>query len=691
SQSAAASTHAVTSKSTKVGNGRVEFHKAATATPFRKHGSAYELALVSPSERTHATQAMTPGGEENDVDVSELDIPFDEQMEDKVDQSPWDEEGHNDDDDVEHADDQLQEWTSRNINKDTPGMPTMENGSEGIAEEEEEDDKCDSPRTVEMDMTHQVYSLTAATPVVKKKKLGLFSSLKKKKRPDPPTGDVIVEDDEPVESTPLPVTQNASSSTPLLAPPKGVPVTFDSVAPSSSSASQQRAVTPQTLSSFNKMKQQAQQAEKMEKQKRHQDKIKDRRLDIQDYNDLWEEYSSIQEKIITEQDAGSVVSAAPSTCEKVSIADTTTWFVDFSSMSVNGQLIGSDDDEDDGDDDDDVKSTSSYSLHSEMSENAQKDYFKQKAKKRRMSLGRSDSMGNLNSSVCDDDKRSIVMGDNHSVVSDVSSENGSAVERNDDYGVLHRFRHKSIEQSVMDYAEYFAETPGQATVDTECPSVYSSVRHVVSEEVRDEVQGYSDVYSEAPTPKTVNSRAVSIGSYLEEMALPSVSIENAETGVVRWRQFPKSEERAKTARKLDFQDDEARDDSNPDIDLTTEGLLVPELTVTARDVAKPQEMKERPKPKIKTYDPVISSLSTDDFYRVSSSKNGIRHIKSKSDVPKVSKIDMAGRATSVVAADDTNLSSTEELKERQDLLARKVGTKLESLIAQLKENGLGEK
>jgi hypothetical protein len=454
----------------------------------------------------------------------------------------------------------------------------------------------------------------------------------------------------PIE-TPQPITPG--NNTPLLAPPKGVPVTFDSVVPSSS---HQRAVTPQTVSSFNKMKSQAQQAEKLEKQQRQKDKIKDRRQDIQGYNELWEEYSAIQEKV-TEQDVGSVISAEPSTCEKISIADTTTWFVDFSSMSVNGQLMDLDDE------DDDARSTSSYSLHSEMSENAQREFFKQKARKRRVSMGKSDSMEDMNSSICD--KRSIVMSDNHSVVSDVSSENGSLVERNDDYGVLHKFRHKSIEQSVMDYEEYFSETPGHTPGDMTYQSSYSAVQHVVSAEIREEVQGYSDVYSEAPTPKTVNSRAVSIGSYLEEMALPSVSIEDGKTGKVRWRQFPKKEERAKTARKLEFQDEAANQTKKHD--------------------------KPKTKPRIKTYDPVISSLSTDDFYRVSSFKNGIRHIKSNSHVPKMTNVENT-ETSSIVAGDELLVapSTSEHLKERRDLLARKVGTKLESLIAQLKENGLGE-
>lgn len=147
------------------------------------------------------------------------------------------------------------------------------------------------------------------------------------------------------------------------------------------------------------------------------------------------------------------------------------------------------------------------------------------------------------------------MNDNNSIVSDFSSENGSVAEKNDEYGVLQRYRHKSIEQSVMNYSSYFSEMPNHAQSEMDCQSTYSAF-HVVDSSIRDEVQGYSETYSEAPTPKTVNSRPPSVSSYLEEMSLPSVSIENAETGVVRWRTFPKSEERPKTARKLEFQADE---------------------------------------------------------------------------------------------------------------------------------------
>ncbi|KAL3914183.1 MAG: hypothetical protein SGILL_006201 [Bacillariaceae sp.] len=701
SQSAAATTNrgAVVTSINK--DGSLEFQKSAAvevaATPnhrgglFRKGSgnmningkNAYELALVSPSERTNATQAMTPlpdgnvdyhniangttspDDQQNVNDISDLDVPSDEEIEDLDEDGPWDEEGNEEDE----KEDELVDWVSQYDR--TPKSLAVETARDYYDDDDDDDDDDDSydddyvsHPAMTMDTSHPAYSLAAATPISKKQnRRGLFSSLKKK-RPDPSglEPNVIMEDlDEPVE-TPSPIT--TGNNAPLVAPPKGVPVTFDSLA-SSSSSSLKSSVTPQAVANFNKMKHQAQQAEKLEKQRRQQDKIKDRRQDIQGYNDLWDEFSNIQQKV-TENDAVSVISATPSTVEKVSIQDTTTWFVDFSALNPNGRLSDDEADDGDDDDDDDAKSTSSLSLHSEMSEQAQREYFKQKARKRRMSLDCNDE----NSTGC---------------VSDISSENGSVVERNDDYGVLNRFKHKSIEESVMGYAEYFAsETPG---ANTDCQSVYSATTHVPDPSVRAEVQGYSDVYSEAPTPKTVNStRTASIEHYLEEMSLPSVSIENAETGVVRWRQFPKCEERAKTARKLEFKDAEARDDADVDQDAAEEADDVDETTPTDREV---EDLSD-----VESNDPVISYLSTDEFFRVSRSKNGIRHIKGKSDVPRTKSIKAMAKkfdrqpkapVPSVVVG-----GTAAERMEHRELLARKVGTKLESLIDQLKEKGLGQ-
>jgi hypothetical protein len=114
------------------------------------------------------------------------------------------------------------------------------------------------------------------------------------------------------------------SPSPLLAPPKHVVVAFDSV-----STSTVTSVNPQIVAHFHRLKIQAELATKLEKKRRLKKKIKERRVDIQGYKNLWEEYSGIKDKALQSQhDQNETKKRLPwGETRCISLNDSTTWFV----------------------------------------------------------------------------------------------------------------------------------------------------------------------------------------------------------------------------------------------------------------------------------------------------------------------------------------------------------------------------
>ena len=646
--------------------------------------SAYEIALVSPSERTtDATEAMTPfsaamspnvGVDGVDIqmdedEISELDVPSDEELEDEEDMDgPSDEEGS--------IEDLLEVWNS----PETPlsKSPAIYNLEERFA----------TPQMV----TPQPYKpfVGISSTSADKKKRFTFSLTKKKCTSE------TVESEENEKSETTFDTSNPIIPTlkcvpvPLLAPPKTENISFETVA---CSANQSASVNPQAVANFNKLKVQAQQAEKLEMQRRQLEKIRDRRQDIEGYKSLYDEFSSIQDKV-TKQDETTDSTATSQAEVSKSYINTTAWLMDISALNVLDQSSDSDND------DDDERSQGDLSLLSEASFRVQKALFKEKARQRRRA---SSSVDGASSVGGDGDKQSVVMNDNESTVSDFSSDNESLPEKNDDYGVLQRFRNKSIESSVMNYSSYYAD---------ECYHLES----METRSIEDDAQSHNDLirheaFVEAPTPKTGNNGTPSISAYLEEMALPSVSIENAETGVVRWRTFPKNEERAKTARKLDFHDNETQHEEESHVKLTrTEEKEID--TLQEVDVELTVDQK---KTKIKTYHPVISTLSKEDFFRVSKWNGGI--VTGCHDLPTesqqtetrqqmeevveecpgpVSTVSTVSTSSSFVVDDSAPSTGTcnQKMKDdlnkgKRDLLpSRKVATRIHELVSTLQEKGV---
>lgn len=123
---------------------------------------------------------------------------------------------------------------------------------------------------------------------------------------------------------PSQVIDRMDSPSPLLAPPKHVVVTLDST-----SASPITSVHPQTMANFNRLKTQAQLATRLEKQKKLKSKIKDRRVDIQGYKNLWKEYSGIKDQALNSQNrqVETDLGLPDGVNRSISLNDSATWFV----------------------------------------------------------------------------------------------------------------------------------------------------------------------------------------------------------------------------------------------------------------------------------------------------------------------------------------------------------------------------
>ncbi len=128
----------------------------------------------------------------------------------------------------------------------------------------------------------------------------------------------------------------------------------------------------------------------------------------------------------------------------------------------------------------------------------------------------------------DSPNKSITVDDDVSIVSDLDS---CKIETAN-VEILEHYRIKSIE-SIL-------------------PNTHQPGAHVTHYSLHNEALHDAEAFLDAPTPKVQNNAPGSFATYLEGLYLPSVSIDNAEAGVVRWRHFPNIEMQAKTARKLNF-------------------------------------------------------------------------------------------------------------------------------------------
>lgn len=334
----------------------------------------------------------------------------------------------------------------------------------------------------------------------------------------------------------------------LLAPPKDVNVVAE---PSNTYT----AVNPSILATFNKMKTHVDEMQQKEKQRRKEEKIMDRRRDIEGYKELWGEYNKIQKRVINEN-SNTFESPSPmKENEKVSLTDATTWFVDFSALNsaenhsdearpVDCQEIV----EKQG-----TKNQTNLPFLIESSAfYSRQDTFGQEYYDQRKELVGKQKVGgkafpsppgpfdirdsppssqnhhDSDTSENGEKKNMSVSMDldlgTRSIVSDLGNGSNSSIASesfrafdNDDYGVLRRYTRRSIESTVPTHTENF-----NAHFDKQ--------------------------NSNDPIPFVLNSKSLkqnkssSFSKHMEKNCLPSVYIDDAETGLIRWREFPKSVE-----------------------------------------------------------------------------------------------------------------------------------------------------
>jgi hypothetical protein len=622
---------------------------------------AYDLALISPSDKTDVTQMISPSsqlaspffspqGKKAVVKEEDDGFPSDEEFDDQdsvVDiQLTFDEPELGTDVEKKDGDDHKYRFEDHSHFNGcflkTEDEPTYSEETRNDHEEMPDRDQfrqlCTPPDPTGTDTEIEAY--TCSSPDI-----------------------IVTDDDNHLRSYPM--ASSKPDHPPLLAPPKNA--TFSSPVPYSST------INPLTIATFNKIKTQAEQAQSLQKKHRQEEKLMDRRRDIKGYRELWGEFSEIKEQV--HQHREEVIKSPNVGCENVSLNDSTTWYVDFSALNSMNHF---DDQEieDNGvlDNEDDQKSQASLSLLSEHAFYAQKKLYQQKTAQRLKNMsaysigskkgdttpapssnfGDNDIDVNENENDDEQDDKSIIMNDNSSVISDL--DNGSVVDidNNDDYGVgvLHRYSCKSIESSVTEFQPH----------------------HQVLED--------TDAFLSAATPRKANCATPSI-------FLPSVSIENSE---IRWRKFPEADKKVRVARKIDF----SVEDSNEGIESSNMGKM------DEHDVTSAQsECESNIDIDVKSSDGdgdgdegTNVSFPAEGEKILEPEPNGILNGYSGSILGTTIKEDECSTVEIVENEDEMSPSSENSINQEEEKkgvkLARKIGPQLHGLLDQLKENGLGK-
>ena len=609
---------------------------------------AYDLALISPSDKTDITQMISPS--------SQITSPFFSPQGNKLvvgdedDGYPSDEEF----DDQDHIED-IQ------FTFDEPKTGEKKDNEDEEPTYSSEEIRNDREEKVGSDQFHQLCTPPnpTGTTIHNDTEIGAYPCS---------SPDIVTDNDNHLRSYPM---ASKPDHPPLLAPPKNAK--FSSPVPYSST------VNPLTISTFNKIKTQAQQAHSLQKQHRQEEKIKDRRKDIAGYRELWGEFSEIKEQVHQQQKE--VVVKSPNVGrENVSLNDSTTWYVDFSALNSMNQFDHQEiEDKNVLDNEDDQKSQSSLSLLSEPALRAQKNLYQQKTVQRlkTMSAYSIDSKkvdaitaprcnfgdNDIDANEIDDDEqddKSILMNDNSSVISDLDNGSVVDVDNNDDYGVgiLNRYSRKSIESSVAEFQLHH-----QALEDT-------------------------DALLSAATPRKANCATPSI-------FLPSVSIENSE---IRWRKFPKADKKIRVARKIDFsiEDSNEKKSSQHGIESSNMGKMETyDVTSTQSECESDIGIGVRPfNGDVDEGINVSFPAEVKNILEPEHETDGILNGYSGIILGTAIKEDECSTVVVVENEDEMSPSSENNINQEKEKkgvkLARKIGPQLHDLLDQLKENGLGE-
>jgi hypothetical protein len=463
---------------------------------------------------------------------------------------------------------------------------------------------------------------------------------------------------------------------PLLAPPKDVTLV---TCPSNTETS----IKPAIIAAFNKIKTQVKQAHKQEKQRRQEEKIQDRRRDIEGYKELWGEYNEIKERVIKQREKNAESPSLKKGEKKISLNDLTTWYVDFSALNSMNHLdhkVAVDYLE--TADNKDRKNQTSLPLLIESTFDSTNNIFQQEEFQQRKTPGAHSTGSNASSPRhsgirestappqndhdgdtsengrnidtlpsatmdLDSENRSIISELDNGSNSSMTLDTGKAFD-NDDYGVLHRYSRKSIESTVPTHTEDFNAQLGNMGLHNHDANTFLSATKSRNEN--------------SATPS-------SFSTYLAKNCLPSVFIDNAETGLIRWRESPEKDTEIEEARKIDFSHYENKS-------------MKKETGVS--DIPFSQAVCE-------------SRIHYDECGNNGDS-NAPLQSQIQNDLIEVSEIESIPTSTSAAAIQnnmgnfDEGLQSDKENESHADRiqLIRKVGPQINDLLAQLQNNGLVE-
>ena len=507
--------------------------------------SAYDLALISPSERTAVTDALSPASMYSPTFTNISPIKKEKNFDFEV---------QVDEDDQFTSDQGLDDFCSRLGTNSFCDPEFTEIGIEtgmGIEKEEsctEEDVQVLAPDELIHSLTRE-YDFEERNPVaiadtdfgenLNEERFATFPTQRLRKSP---IRSIAQSNRNAMEDYGSYQMKASFDSPPLLAPPDDVAVALQ---PSSTYT----AVDPTVFATFNKMKKDEGERKKQEKLRRREEKIKDRRRDLQGYRELWGKYSEIQKQVIEKRNEKVESTSSNWEGSKISLADATTWFVDFNALAASNYLDPTeavDDSEsvegngvDDHDDNEKSETKLPFLLESSALYSRQDEFGLEELWQRNIAGANesvskaidasSSSSSHLNNFVRRDAESDLNENDEsnnipddfdlgtRSIVSDLDTASNSSmasdIDRtfdNNDYGVLRRYSRKSVVSTIPANGQKMANKNSEENSQKEKRTSSSSSRYVV----------------------------------------PSVSIVDAETGLIRWRQSPKKDRRRPETREM---------------------------------------------------------------------------------------------------------------------------------------------
>mmetsp|Transcript_27583 Transcript_27583/g.64751 ORF Transcript_27583/g.64751 Transcript_27583/m.64751 type:complete len:289 (+) Transcript_27583:880-1746(+) len=286
------------------------------------------------------------------------------------------------------------------------------------------------------------------------------------------------------------------------------------------------ALEPAAMANFNKMTTQVKYAYKKDIQRRREKKIEERRLDITRYNELWAEYNEIKKRIIKQREID-MESTVPNKKDKYTSKHSKKRYADFTwfgptnnqfldkNFTVNCQRSISNKN---------LKNkTSCLSLLESTDDNDDKNNQIHQEKFEKKNCNFAGKLFTQPQKLKNSESTEIEIDDDISATFDAN--NGGAIADLD-----HRI--KNTERAFIDDDYGVFQKPIETTVTTHTRNF--NAQHDSTLENTNNFTSISK-FRNGARPKLLFS------NYLSKNCLPSVCIENAETGLIRWRRFPNND------------------------------------------------------------------------------------------------------------------------------------------------------